>query len=163
VDCAVIAAADLGALRGRFATVPVVLVGAADVAALSAALGDGAVFGHVLDGDASALRVAVARALLARTQAERRVLDERRRMTLMVESMADGVIMTDERIEVFLINPSARRLLGVETGVAVTAKYLKEKLGFYPFDLVARAHSAREELKVGDKTLHSIVSPMPDR
>ncbi len=157
-----VAAAELAVFRTRFASVPVVLVGKADVAALSAALGDGAVFGHVVEADAAALRVAVARALAARTQAERRVLDERRRMTLMVESMADGVIMTDERTEVFLINPSARRLLGVEPGVTVTAKYLKEKLGFYPFDLVARTHSAREELKVGDKTLHSIVSPMPD-
>jgi signal transduction histidine kinase/DNA-binding response OmpR family regulator len=162
VDCAVVAAAELAAFRGRLPGVPVVLVGKADAATLSAALADGAVFGHVADADAAALRLAVARALAARTQAERRVLDERRRMTLMVESMADGVIITDDRSEVFLINPSARRLLGVDPGATVTAKYLKEKLGFYPFDLVARTHSAREELKVGDKTLHSIVSPVPD-
>src|SRR5207249_2694270 len=77
-----------------------------------------------------------------------RLIDERRRMSLMVESMADGVIMTDERSEVFLINPAARRMLGVAREVAVTAKFLKERLGFYPFDLVARAYGAREELVV---------------
>jgi signal transduction histidine kinase/PleD family two-component response regulator len=91
-----------------------------------------------------------------------RIYDERRRMGLMVESMADGVIMTDERSEVFLINPAARRMLGLGRDVPVTAKYLKERLGFYPFDLVARAHGAREELTVEDKILHSIVSPVLD-
>ncbi len=91
-----------------------------------------------------------------------RVLDERRRMGLMVESMADGVIMTDERSEVFLINPAARRMLGIGAEVAVNAKFLKEKLGFYPFDLVARAHPAREELTIDDRTLHSIVSTVSD-
>jgi signal transduction histidine kinase/PleD family two-component response regulator len=53
-------------------------------------------------------------------------------------------------------------MLGLGREVAVTAKFLKEKLGFYPFDLVARAHSAREEVTIGDKTLHSIVSPVLD-
>jgi signal transduction histidine kinase/DNA-binding response OmpR family regulator len=91
-----------------------------------------------------------------------RILDERRRMALMVESMADGVIMTDEKSEVFVINPSARRMLGVGRDVPVTATYLIDKLGFYPFDLVARAHAAREEVTVLGKTLHSIVSPVLD-
>src|SRR5262249_2924479 len=91
-----------------------------------------------------------------------RILDERRKMALMVESMADGVIMTDEKSEVFLINPSARRMLGLGRDVPVTAKYLMERLGFYPFDLVARAHAAREEVTVDGKTLHSIVSPVLD-
>jgi PAS domain S-box-containing protein len=93
-----------------------------------------------------------------------RILDERRKMGLMVESMADGVIMTDETSEVILINPAARRMLGIARDVVVTTKYLKERLGFYPFDLVARQapQLLREELKVGDKTLHSIVSPVLD-
>ena len=73
-----------------------------------------------------------------------RILDERRKMELMVASMADGLIMTDAAGEVFLINPAARKMLGVVTAgeEAVTAKYLKEKLGFYPFDLV-RTRAAR--------------------
>jgi PAS domain S-box-containing protein len=95
-----------------------------------------------------------------------RILDERRKMELMVEAMADGVIMTDAQGEVFLINPAARSMLGVAQEEAVTAKYLKDKLGFYPFDLVrsAKADSpVREELKVNDRFLHSIVSPVNDQ
>ncbi|HEY1587428.1 MAG TPA: response regulator, partial [Polyangia bacterium] len=94
-----------------------------------------------------------------------RILDERRKMELMVASMADGLIMTDAAGEVFLINPAARKMLGVALEEAVTAKYLKDKLGFYPFDLVRssnRTETVREELKVNDRFLHSIVSPVND-
>lgn len=99
-----------------------------------------------------------------------RLLDQRRRMELMVESMADGVIMTDHSGEVFLINPAAKAMLGIDAGAAApepNAKYLKEKLGFYPFDLVRTSRPTadgplREELKVGERFLHSIVSPVLD-
>jgi CheY-like chemotaxis protein/GGDEF domain-containing protein len=95
-----------------------------------------------------------------------RMLDERRKMELMVESMADGLIMTDSAGEVFLINPGARKMLGVALDATVTAKYLKEKLGFYPFEHVRSTQNGaplREELKVGDRFLHSIVSPVNDQ
>lgn|GEM_PF-73355 len=95
-----------------------------------------------------------------------RILDQRRRMELMVEAMADGVIMTDQTGEVFLINPAARRMLGVAEGAEASAKYLKEKLGFYPFDLIRSTRPGeplREELRVGDQFLHSIVSPVLDQ
>jgi DNA-binding response OmpR family regulator/signal transduction histidine kinase len=95
-----------------------------------------------------------------------RLLDERRKMELMVESMADGLIMTDSAGEVFLINPAARKMLGLADGdTPVTAKYLKERMGFYPFDLVRSTRSPeplREELKIADHFLHSIVSPVLD-
>jgi PAS domain S-box-containing protein len=98
-----------------------------------------------------------------------RIADERHKMGLMVESMADGVIMTDDGGEVFLINPSGRRMLGLPKGTQITRKYLKEKLGFYPFELVARSsvpgaapQPVREELKIDDQVLHSIVSPVVD-
>ncbi|HJZ85937.1 MAG TPA: response regulator [Polyangia bacterium] len=100
---------------------------------------------------------------------ETRILEERRKMALMVESMADGVIMTDESGEVCLCNPAARRMLDIEPHIAVTTKYLKERLGFYPFDLVRgqAAKSAgeaalyvREEVRIAGKVLHSIVSPV---
>src|SRR5262249_41902499 len=93
---------------------------------------------------------------------EARILEERRKMALMVESMADGVVMTDESGEVCLCNPAARRMLGIETHVHLTNKYLKEKLGFYPFDLVRgqTTELVREEVRVGEKYLHSIVSPV---
>jgi CheY-like chemotaxis protein/GGDEF domain-containing protein len=92
-----------------------------------------------------------------------RLLDERRRMELMVESMADGVIMTDSAGEVFLINPAAFEMLSLPRDEPVTAKYLKERLGFYPFDLIHNSRSPeplREEVKIGDRFLHSIVSPV---
>jgi PAS domain S-box-containing protein len=93
-----------------------------------------------------------------------RMLDERRKMELMVESMADGLIMTDAAGEVFLINPAARRMLGVaDADATVDAKYLKEKLGFYPFDLIRSTQArepVREEVKIGELFLHSIVSPV---
>ncbi|MBI5478007.1 MAG: response regulator [Deltaproteobacteria bacterium] len=96
-----------------------------------------------------------------------RIEEERRKMALMVESMADGVVMTDESNEVYLINPSARRLLGIEATVEVTTRFLKERLGFYPFDLVrgwelSGAETLREEIKVGERILHSILSPVID-
>jgi PAS domain S-box-containing protein len=96
-----------------------------------------------------------------------RMLDEQRKMELMVESMADGVIMTDSTGEVFLINPAARRMLGAGAAseADVNAKYLKERLGFYPFDLVlasANREPVREEVKIGEHFLHSIVSPVLD-
>jgi PAS domain S-box-containing protein len=96
-----------------------------------------------------------------------RLADERRKMSLMVESMADGVIMADATGEVFLINPSGKRMLGVPRDTQVTRRFLKDKLGFYPFELVApgaagATHTVREELKIGDKVLHSIVSPVVD-
>lgn len=104
-----------------------------------------------------------------------RLYDERRRLSLMVESMADGLIMTDPHSEIVLINPSARRMLGIDDdGEVVTRQYLKDRLGFYPFDLVAARTIApgspgaaaqqlvREELKIGENVLHSIVSPVRD-
>src|SRR5258708_28801466 len=59
-------------------------------------------------------------------------------------------------------------MLGLEADgheAPVTAKCRKEKLGFYPFDLVRTTGShepVREELKLGDSFLHSIVSPVLD-
>src|SRR5258708_30760041 len=87
-------------------------------------------------------------------------------MELMVASMADVLIMTDATGEVFLLNPAARKMLGVVGDEAVTAKYLKERLGFYPFDLVRSTQPSdaplRQELKGNDRFLHSIVSPAND-
>ena len=94
-----------------------------------------------------------------------RLLDERRKMALMVESMADGLIMTDGNAEVFLINPAARRLLGLPPDEVITAQYLKDRLGFYPFDLMRGSPTAepmREEIRIADKILHSIISPVTD-
>jgi CheY-like chemotaxis protein/GGDEF domain-containing protein len=90
---------------------------------------------------------------------------ERQRLELMVQSLADGVIMVDEGNRVFVINPAARRLLHLSPDTPVDTKYLKETLGFYPFDLVRgwSTHDStmvREEIRVFDVVLDSIVSPV---
>ena len=95
-----------------------------------------------------------------------RLGDERRRLNRMVEAMADGLILTDSHRDQVLINPAARRLLGIEGVLPVTQQFLKQTLGFYPFDLVAPGDAAgvplREDVRVKDKMLHSMVSPVRD-
>ncbi len=94
------------------------------------------------------------------------VLDaERRRIERMVECMADGVILTDARNELVVINPAAREMLHVDSPEKASAKYLQEILGFYPFELVrgweyGGAQTLRDELRIFERTLHSTVSPV---
>ncbi len=93
---------------------------------------------------------------------------ERRRIERMVECMADGVILTDARNEIVVINPAACQLLRIPSPDKATAKYLQEVLGFYPFELVrgweyGGAQTLREEVQIFDRTLHSTVSPVTDR
>jgi diguanylate cyclase (GGDEF)-like protein len=93
------------------------------------------------------------------------ILAERQRLELMVQSLADGIIMVDDQDQVFVINPAARNLLHLTANTPVNTRYLKDILGFYPFDLVRgwTPHNGtivREEIQVFDKTLHSIVSPV---
>jgi DNA-binding response OmpR family regulator/signal transduction histidine kinase len=92
---------------------------------------------------------------------------ERRRVERMVECMADGVILTDARNEIVVINPAARELLQIDEPQRATAKYLQEVLGFYPFELVrgweyGGAQILREEVRIFERTLHSTVSPVTD-
>ncbi len=92
----------------------------------------------------------------------------RRRIERMVEAMADGVLLTDERNEVVVINPAARRLLRLsEDSAEWTRRHLQETLGFYPFELVrgweyGGAQVLREELQLYDRTVLSTVCPVSD-
>ncbi len=92
--------------------------------------------------------------------------DERRRLALMVESMADGLILTDLHSDDVLINPAARKMLGINANQLVGQQFLKEALGFYPFDLIATTADSpgplHEEVRIRDKVLHSMVSPVHD-
>ena len=90
---------------------------------------------------------------------------ERQRLELMVQSLADGVVMVDDQDKVFVINPAARRLLHLSPDTPVNARYLKDTLGFYPFELVRgwtaqEGSYVKEEIKVFDRVLHSLVSPV---
>ena len=50
----------------------------------------------------------------ALTRIVTQMLDEHRRIELMVETMTEGVVLTDEEGAVTLMNPAARRLLGIQ-------------------------------------------------
>ncbi|HUQ07328.1 MAG TPA: response regulator [Kofleriaceae bacterium] len=79
------------------------------------------------------------------------------------EAMADGVVVADTRTGEVLVNAAARKFLGLGEG-AITTRFLAEKLGFYPFDLIAGAEGGevREEIRIGEQLLHSIVTPITD-
>ncbi|HZA13495.1 MAG TPA: response regulator, partial [Myxococcaceae bacterium] len=92
----------------------------------------------------------------------------RRRIERMVEAMADGVLLTDEKNEIVVINPAARRLLRLgEDPAQWTSRHLQETLGFYPFELVrgweyGGAQVLREELQIFDRAVQSTISPVSD-
>ncbi|MDQ3265542.1 MAG: response regulator [Myxococcota bacterium] len=94
--------------------------------------------------------------------------ESRRRIERMVESMADGVLLTDEKNQIVVINPAARQMLHLsEDPQEATTRHLQETLGFYPFELVrgweyGGSQVLREELKIFDKTLQSTVTPVFD-
>ncbi|HEY0096442.1 MAG TPA: response regulator, partial [Archangium sp.] len=92
----------------------------------------------------------------------------RQRIERMVQSMADGVLLTDEKNEVVVLNPAARRLLLLEDGSLQEAGgRLREKLGFDPFELVhgweaGNTQVLREELTLDERTIHTTVTPVHD-
>lgn len=95
----------------------------------------------------------------------RQLSSEQHRLELMVQSLPDGVIMVDDQDRVFVVNPAARQLLHLSPDAPVDTRYLKDTLGYYPFDLVRGwavkdAGILREEIQVFDQTLHTIVSPV---
>jgi len=95
---------------------------------------------------------------------------ERLKIRAMVESMVDGVLMADQKDEVVVMNQAARKILRVgRREDSISKKYFQETLGFYPFTLTkGLVHKAglqatiKEEIKVFDKTLHSVLSPVYD-
>jgi signal transduction histidine kinase/DNA-binding response OmpR family regulator len=94
---------------------------------------------------------------------------ERRRLERVVECMADGLLFVDSKSEVLVANPAARRMLRAPEEEPLTTRWLKETLGFYPFDLVRGLEPGgsapailTEELHLFDRTLSSIISPVTD-
>jgi DNA-binding response OmpR family regulator/signal transduction histidine kinase len=76
-------------------------------------------------------------------------------------AMADGVLIADTRSGEVVVNPAARAMLGLPDE-PLTTRALSERAGFYPFDLVAAddAGPIREQVRIGERTLHSIVTPL---
>mgnify|MGYP003577515884 CR=1 FL=1 len=61
------------------------------------------------------------------------------------------------------VNQAARAMLGLPDNEPVTTTFLKDKLGFYPFDLVAAGGGpVREEVRMGEALYHSVVSTVLD-
>ncbi|MBT8493346.1 MAG: PAS domain-containing protein, partial [Deltaproteobacteria bacterium] len=55
----------------------------------------------------------------------------------LVESTADGVVYADDLGREVVVNRAARELLDIPDDVAVSRAYLKQEVGFYPFELLA--------------------------
>ncbi len=78
-----------------------------------------------------------------------------------VEVMADGAIIADTTTGEVMVNAAARVMLGIPADAIVDTTYLKDVVGFYPFDLAAGTKDAiREEVRIGDRVLHSVVTPL---
>ena len=94
--------------------------------------------------------------------------EARHRMERMVESMADGVVLTDEKNDVVVMNPAARRLLQAgEDPEGHTTQMMEERLGFQPFHLVrgweySGNQVLREEVKLFDREAQVTVTPVSD-
>jgi signal transduction histidine kinase/DNA-binding response OmpR family regulator len=87
------------------------------------------------------------------------------RLRTAVDVMADGAIVADTRTGEVTINQSAREMLGIPANEPVDTAYLKDVVGFYPFDLAAGSpddEPIREEVRIGERVLHSVVTPLRD-
>jgi signal transduction histidine kinase/DNA-binding response OmpR family regulator len=85
------------------------------------------------------------------------------RLRLAIDAMADGAIFADTTTGEVVINHSARQMLGIPEDAEVDTTYLKDVVGFYPFDLAAAASDGqpvREEVRIGERVLHSVVTPL---
>ncbi|MBA3540901.1 MAG: response regulator [Deltaproteobacteria bacterium] len=84
------------------------------------------------------------------------------RLWASVEVMADGAIVADTRSGEVLVNTAAREMLAIPSEDIITTAYLKDIVGFYPFDLAVGSPDApiREEVRIGDRVLHSVVTPL---
>jgi PAS domain S-box-containing protein len=103
----------------------------------------------------------------ALTRVHTRLLDEQRRIELMVETMAEGVVLTDEEGAVTLINPTARRILSlrevdrpdfskVVTGMGLSTLDVLRQLG------VGESKVAWRELHRGEAYYHVLFSQVRD-
>lgn len=82
------------------------------------------------------------------------------RLNAAIQAMDDGFLFADSRSGEVVINAAARRILGIAETVEVTTRYLKEVVGFYPFELASSDQPVREEIRVGERSLHSVVTPL---
>src|SRR6185312_5659139 len=80
-----------------------------------------------------------------------------------IDLMADGAIFADTTTGEVAINRAAREMLGIPADAAVDTQYLKNVVGFYPFELAVASPDGqpiREEVRIVDRLLHSVVTPL---
>ncbi|HEX4420601.1 MAG TPA: response regulator [Kofleriaceae bacterium] len=73
--------------------------------------------------------------------------------------------MADTRSGEVFVNVAAREMLCIPLDAEIDTTYLKDTVGFYPFELAAGAadgQPVREEVRIGDRSLHSVVTPLRD-
>ena len=79
-------------------------------------------------------------------------------------AMADGMLIADTRTGHVQVNAAARAMLSIDADIDVTTTYLKNVIGFYPFELVVAGPDGgtpiREEVRIGERVLHSVVTPL---
>jgi len=122
------------------------------------------------EGDARVLDILVNEVADSLQALAARLAGERERIERVIECMADGLLYAATGSEEVVANPAARRMLGAPLQGPLQAAWLKEALGFYPFDLV-RGHETdpegrayvTEEVRIRERTLSSTVSPVVER
>ena len=80
-----------------------------------------------------------------------------------IAAMADGALVADTRSGAVFVNRAAREMLGIPFDLEIDTNYLKDVVGFYPFDLAAASaehQPVREEVRIGERVLHSVVTPL---
>jgi len=101
----------------------------------------------------------------ALTRAVRQRLDEQRRLELMVEAMAQGVVMTDERGTLTVFNPAARRLLAIDESDRPDFSMVLHTLGLSTLELLRNygpgsERGAVREVRVGEAHWRVWFSPV---
>ncbi len=121
------------------------------------------------DGDGRVLDLLVNEMTESFRATSARLSGERERLSRVVESLADGLLYAPTGSDEVVANPAARRMLGAPLDGTLQASWLKQALGFYPFDLV-RGHEATpegayvtEEVRIAGRTLASTVSAVSER
>jgi signal transduction histidine kinase/DNA-binding response OmpR family regulator len=121
------------------------------------------------EGDARVLDVLVNEVAHSLGVFAARLAGERERLERVVECMADGLLYAVAGAGEVLANPAARRMLGAPLEGSLEVTWLKDVLGFQPFDLargLAAGPSGRasvgEEVRVAGRTLAAVVSPVPE-
>lgn len=79
---------------------------------------------------------------------------EKSKMESMVESMFEGVIMTDEGGEIVVMNPQARRMFGFGLNEEVTSKTLNEKLKVVGLDKALQECHDKKRLITKEIIIH---------